>query len=180
MKATTPPDGDLEATRLRTAIAAIVRRFQLAARADLACCGMTVAQAATLEALALRDGMTLGQLGREMGISPSTVTRNVDRLVERGLVRRVPLRDDRRSSYAELTATGRDAARAVDRMEQEFAAEILEHLRASGTTDVVDTLERLMTAVQAATERCCPGAFENLTNTQIAGERYPDERPQPT
>jgi len=39
------------AAQLRTGISAIVRRFSLAERADVDCCGLTVAQAATLEAL---------------------------------------------------------------------------------------------------------------------------------
>ena len=37
--------------RLRSAIRALVRRFGVAERADVACCGVTVAQAAALEAL---------------------------------------------------------------------------------------------------------------------------------
>jgi len=41
-----PPSDDL-ALRLTEAIHALVRRFSLAERADVACCGMTVAQAAT-------------------------------------------------------------------------------------------------------------------------------------
>jgi DNA-binding MarR family transcriptional regulator len=156
---------DAEARRLRTVIAAIVRRFQLAARADLACCGMTVSQAATLESLDRQGGMTLGELGRELGIAPSTVTRNIDRLVERGLVRRERSPGDRRSSRAVLTPDGRVAAAAIDRVEQQFATDILERLQRSESTDVVETLERLMVAVQSATERCCAGAFDDLADT---------------
>jgi len=161
---------DLDARRLRTAIAAIVRRFQLASRADLACCGMTVAQAATLESLDRRCGMTLGELARELGISPSTVTRNVDRLVERGLVRRERHPGDRRSFRVVLTSGGREAAAAVDGVEQAFAADILEHLRRSGRTDVVDSLERLVAAVRAATDGCCPGDPSDRTDTCCSNE----------
>ena len=60
-----PPSDDL-ALRLTDAIRALVRRFSLAERADIACCGMTVAQAATLEALA-GGGLRLGELGRRLG-----------------------------------------------------------------------------------------------------------------
>lgn len=173
MDAVTPTPADLDARRLRTAVAAVVRRFQLAARADLACCGMTVAQAAALESLARRDGMTPGELGRELGISPSTVTRNVDRLIERGLVRRERSPGDGRSSRVLLTPGGRDAAAAVDRIEQAFAADILDHLRQAGSIDIVQSLERLMVAVQAATERCCSGAFEDLAEGCCSFERTP-------
>jgi DNA-binding MarR family transcriptional regulator len=61
-----------ESTRLMATIQALVRRFSLVERADIACCGMTVAQAATLEALAGGDGVRLGVLRRRLGITPST------------------------------------------------------------------------------------------------------------
>jgi DNA-binding MarR family transcriptional regulator len=115
--------------------------------------------------------MTLGELGRELGISPSTVTRNVDRLTERGLVRREPSPHDRRSSRVVLTPDGREAAAIVDHVEQEFAADILGRLRQVGSTDVVGTVERLVAAVQAATERCCSGAFEGLVDPDRVDER---------
>ena len=68
-----------DAARLLAGIRALVRRFSLSERADVECCGMTVAQAATLETLA--DGpMRLGDLGRRLGIQPSTLTRNLSRL----------------------------------------------------------------------------------------------------
>ena len=41
---------DIQARRLQEIIRALVRRFALAERADMSCCDMTVAQAATLEA----------------------------------------------------------------------------------------------------------------------------------
>ena len=40
-----------QAEQLRGSVRALVRRFALAERADVSCCGLTVAQAATLEAL---------------------------------------------------------------------------------------------------------------------------------
>ena len=66
---------DADAKRLRMAIRALVRRFQLAERADVSCCGLTVAQAATLDALADGDELRLGDLGRRLGIAPSTLSR---------------------------------------------------------------------------------------------------------
>ncbi|MBD3853868.1 MAG: MarR family transcriptional regulator, partial [Acidobacteria bacterium] len=78
-------DFEEQAPRLLEAIRALVRRFSLAERADMSCCGMTVAQAATLEALK-DSSLRLTELGRLLGITPSTLTRNLARLEERGLV----------------------------------------------------------------------------------------------
>jgi len=153
------PHSDSDARRLMDAIQLLVRRFSLAERADTACCGMTVAQAATLEALS-NGGLRLGELGQRLGIAPSTLSRNLDRLAERGLVERGPDPDDRRAQRAALTADGHNAAASVHRSEMDFAREILRRLPRSSTT--IESLNELLAAVRAATEDCCPGAYEHL------------------
>jgi DNA-binding MarR family transcriptional regulator len=150
-----------DARRLNEAIRLLVKRFALAERADVACCGMTVAQAATLEALS-DGGLRLGELGRRLGIAPSTLSRNIDRLVDRGLVIRGPDPDDRRAQRAELTDEGRTTASAVREHEAEFARDILDRLPRGTIADTLDTVDNILEAVRAATERCCPGAYDHL------------------
>ena len=152
---------DRDARRLMEAIRLIVRRFSLAERADVACCGMTVAQAATLEALD-EGGLRLGDLGLRLGIAPSTLSRNLDRLEERGLVARGPDPDDRRAMRAELTVDGRKAAAAVRRHELSFAHDILSNLPEGSAADTVESLDTLLKAIRSATETCCPGAYDHL------------------
>lgn len=150
------------ARRLRDAVQALVRRFSVSERADVSCCGMTVAQAATLEALLGAGPLRLGELSRRLGIAPSTLTRNLARLEERGLVDRVGDPRDARASRAALTARGRRAAAELDRQEAAFAREVLARLPASRRTRLVEELETLLRAVREATESCCPGAFDHL------------------
>ena len=152
---------DDDAKRLREAIRLLVRRFSLAERADIACCGMTVAQAATLEALVDR-GLRLGDLGTRLGIAPSTLSRNLDRLVDRGLVERGPDPQDRRALRAELTNEGRKAAAMVRRNEIDFARGILSSLPAGSVTTTLDAFDNLLAAVRSVTEDCCPGAYDHL------------------
>jgi DNA-binding MarR family transcriptional regulator len=156
----TPSDPD--ATRLRAAIRALVRRFAVSERADVACCGVTVAQAAALEALGAEGPMRLGDLGRSLGIAPSTLSRNLARLESSGLVGREGDPEDGRSYRVTLTAPGRKAARAVAAQEEAFARQVLESLPAARRAVVVESLGALLVAVRAATEECCPGAFDHL------------------
>jgi len=151
-----------DARRLRAAIRALVRRFAISERADVACCGMTVAQAATLETLASEGPMRLGDLGARLGIAPSTHTRNLLRLEERGLVRRAPEKADGRVSRAALTGAGERAAADVARQDDAFAENILARLPGTKRRAVLDGLEGLLAAVRDATEVCCPGAFDHL------------------
>ena len=161
----TDPGSDDQARRLRESIRTLVRRFSLAERADISCCGMTVAQAATLEALADGD-LRLGELGKRLGITASTLTRNLARLEERGLLERVADPVDGRAQRAALTAAGRDAAAQVLRSEEAFTRSILERLPPGSAEQSLEVFDQLLAAVRSATESCCPGAYDHLMRYQ--------------
>jgi DNA-binding MarR family transcriptional regulator len=156
------PGPSADARRLRDAIRALVRRFSISERADVACCGMTVAQAATLETLATEGSMRLSDLGARLGIAKSTLTRNLVRLEERGLVKRAPEAADGRAIRAALTLAGNRAAGAVLRQDEAFAQSIIDRLPARTRRAALDGLDGLLAAVRDATESCCPGAFDHL------------------
>jgi DNA-binding MarR family transcriptional regulator len=158
---------DPTVTRLRAAVRALVRRFAVAERADVSCCGLTVAQAAALEALA--EGPTrLSDLGRRLGIAPSTLTRNLARLEASGLVEREEDAEDGRSFRVRLSRAGRRAARDVEAQEEAFARQVLDRIPAERRAAVVESLGELLAAVREATEGCCPGAFEHLMEEEKA------------
>ena len=165
---------DTQARRLQEAIRALVRRFSVAERADMSCCGMTVAQAATLQALIDGD-LRLSDLGKRLGIAPSTLTRNLARLEERGLIRKEPDPIDGRAQLVALTDAGRNVAGNVGRQEELFARSVLDRLPPGSESDALRTLENLMTAVRSASEACCPGAYDhlfNLSQISVTGEHH--------
>jgi len=104
---------------LSRAHAAIARH----AEADVARHGLTIAEFAIIEALYHLGPMLLGELQRKILVSSGGVTYLVDRLENRGLVRREACPEDRRARYAALTPEGRrlmarifpDHARAIER-----------------------------------------------------------------
>ena len=159
---TTKPDTQRDAARLRVGIRALVRRFGISERADVACCGMTVAQAATLDTLRSEGAMRLGALGRRLGVTASTLTRNLSRLEEVGLLARAADAGDARAARVDLTPAGRKAAERLESMEQELGRAILERIPAGKRAAVVGALSELLVAVRGATESCCPGAFDHL------------------
>jgi len=161
---------DAELSRqLMERIRALVRRFSIAERADVACCGMTVAQAATLEALGREDGLRLGELGRRLGITNSTLTRNLERLRQRGLVETSPDPVDRRASLVSLSPAGRNAVAELARIEHEFAQTIVAMLGAARLGEIVGLMDQLLEAVRGASDGCCPGAFDHLMAPPLWG-----------
>lgn len=161
--------GRTDAQELRAAIKVLVRRFSIGERADVACCGVTVAQAAALEVLRSEGAMRLGTLGKRLGITPSTLTRNLARLEQTGLVTREADPDDARAARVALTAAGREAAAEVERTEEAVAESILAELPAGSRQRALDALGDLLGAVRRVTEGCCAGAFDHLMSRPGAG-----------
>jgi DNA-binding MarR family transcriptional regulator len=160
---------DPTAFRLLDGIQLLVRLFSIAERADASCCGLTVAQSATLEVLRAGGPLRLSELGRRLGITASTLTRNLERLIEARLVAREADPEDARASRVVLTPRGRAAARQVEAREQAFARSILDRLPADRRDRTLEGLAGLLGAVREATESCCPGASDHLPGESMAG-----------
>jgi DNA-binding MarR family transcriptional regulator len=155
-----------EVADLRASFTALLRRFSISERADVQCCGMTVAQAATLEALGREGALRLGRLGKLLGIAPSTLTRNVARLEDAGLVKRSSDESDGRGARVELTEKGRRARLRIEALEDAFARRVLQRLSPVARERALEGLAALLEAVRDETESCCPGAFDHLVEIQ--------------
>lgn len=85
------------------------------ARADarLAEFGLTHAQWLPLYKLVMHEGHTMASLSRDLGIDPGAMTRSLDRLEAKGLVRRERSKEDRRVVLLTLTDEGRTVASRV-------------------------------------------------------------------
>lgn len=79
----------------------------------------------TLDVVAEAEGVTMGEVGRALGLAKSTVTSLVDRLEGRGYLCRVPGARDRRAFGLVLTPRGRTAYRAHVRFEDEVGRRML-------------------------------------------------------
>lgn len=78
------------------------------AEADVARHGLSLAEFGALEALYHKGALLVGELQRAVLKSSGGITYVVDRLQEKGLVKRRACEEDRRATYAELTEEGRE------------------------------------------------------------------------
>jgi DNA-binding MarR family transcriptional regulator len=87
----------------------LVRAYQAFAAVDAAGyrdTDLTVSQADVLFTLGNTAGLTFKEIGEQTLITKGTLTGVVDRMEEKGLVRRIALPDDRRCTKVVLTAKG--------------------------------------------------------------------------
>jgi DNA-binding MarR family transcriptional regulator len=109
---------------------------------------LTASQYSVLAALSIRGRLSMGELAAEERVRPPTVTRVVNALAERDLVRRTPAPHDGRQSLVDLTESGRALLLANQRLRAEWLADRLADLDAA-ELDVLRTAIPLLSRVAA-------------------------------
>ena len=111
---------------------------------------MTIPQIRTLAALQHAGSLRMGGIARHLGCTLSATSTIVDRLVNKGLVRRGPDPSDRRVVVCELTAEGRTVVAEFWRIGRMRIAQLVEPLDEDQLETVVAAFELLCeTAVDA-------------------------------
>ena len=157
-----------QAERISSIFARIMLKMMTAETLDS---DITMSQFQALRHIAQHGSCTIGGLAEGLGISQPAATMLVDRMVRRGLVRRVPGRSDRRQ--AELTLTPR-ADELLARAEAERAqrlSKILSLMKPSEREQFLESLECFIDAAlkveQAVDEACLRCGIEHYSDCVV-------------
>jgi DNA-binding MarR family transcriptional regulator len=112
---------------------------------ELAELGLTASEVNVLANLADGRGRTVSELGAAAGVRPTTLTGVLDRLEQKGHIRRAPRPGDRRAVEISLTAAGVESASRVRRAFAELEERALEGIAAGS----VKQARRVLTALGA-------------------------------
>lgn len=138
-----------EVDALQRRLVAFVRAFGLH-KGDETPCGVPIpvseAHALTALADAGAGGRSQTDLGRELGLTKSTVSRLVDQLVGRGWAARQAGQSDGRVRAVVLTAEGTQVAARVGAARADRLATLLERIPAAERPAVLAALETLVEA----------------------------------
>jgi DNA-binding MarR family transcriptional regulator len=110
--------------------------------------GVSPVQLRALTALRLMGNANLVQLAEEMGVTMSTTSRLVDRLVSPGWVHRGPAEHDRREISLTLTDVGTDLLRRYDDGRVARLQERLDRVAPARRDDVVAALTEFTRAAR--------------------------------
>lgn len=94
----------------------------------LAKLGLFAGQEQVVQALAAAGTMTMGDLAALLRVRPPTASKTVTRLAALGIVERRAESGDGRVVRVQLTETGRAKAEAIERIQEEVEAELLDYL----------------------------------------------------
>ena len=138
---------------------------------DEVCCeGLSQRQCAILRVLVAREGTRISDLAGLSGISPSAMTRVLEKLEARKLVERIRgTHEDGRAASVRITAEGRRTRKQLDELMVQRTHQIIASIPAKQQPQILKALTILNNAIESA--GCCAlnAPVERLT--QIEGKK---------
>ena len=138
---------------------------------DEVCCdGLSQRQTAILRVLVASEGARLMDLAARSGITPSAMTRVLEKLEARGIVERVRgAHNDGRAAMVRITAEGRRTRELLDGLMRSRTQTIVDAIPERQRTSVLGALELLNNAIERA--GCCALNAPVATLTQIKEQK---------
>ena len=152
---------------------------------DICCENLTPRQTGILRILVEREGARLSDLAAAAEITPSAMTRNLEKLERRSLIRRVRgAGDDGRAARVEITPEGRRVRSRIDEMVCDRSRSIMKMIPANQREQVLAALRLFNDALEKAgccgPNYCCdtPDGFLLEIAANVPGaERHDASRP---
>jgi MarR family 2-MHQ and catechol resistance regulon transcriptional repressor len=120
--------------------------------ADVTQHDLTGTEFGILEALYHKGPMLLGEIQRKILVTSGGITYLVDRLVEKGLVRREQCEEDRRARYAVLTPAGQSLIKRIFPGHAARIEQAVSGLTATEQREAIQLLRKLGLSAAAALE----------------------------
>ncbi|HVO78560.1 MAG TPA: MarR family winged helix-turn-helix transcriptional regulator [Candidatus Bathyarchaeia archaeon] len=138
---------------------------------DEVCCdGLSQRQTAILRVLVAREGARIMDLAALACITPSAMTRVLEKLEARGLVERVRgAHQDGRAAMVRITPAGRRTRKLLDELMRSRTKTIMDAIPQKQRTDVLNALEVLNNAIEQA--GCCALNEPVASLTQIKEQK---------
>ena len=125
---------------------------------DICCEGLTPRQSSILRILTQREGARLSDLAAAAEITPSAMTRVLDKLERRELVRRVRgAKEDGRAAVVEITTEGRRVRARIDEMVCDRSEAIMKAIPETQRAAVLAALKLFNNALEKS--GCCGPNF---------------------
>ena len=121
--------------------------FQRSVMAELNGSGLTAGQPKVLDYLGLHDGSVQKSIAAGCKIDPATLTGLLNRMEEKGLIRRCNEQGDRRSLHVYLTDQGREKQREVRQTLERQTQTVLAKLDETQRAQLLDSLFQICSSM---------------------------------
>lgn len=111
--------------------------------------GLSENEFAVLELLHHKGKLAMQQIGERILITSGGITYTIDKLEAKGYLRRVPCPDDRRVTYAEITAEGAELMQSIFPSHAEMIESLMAGLTTEEKKSAIDLIKKLGIAAQS-------------------------------
>jgi DNA-binding MarR family transcriptional regulator len=137
------------------------------------CEGLSPRQCTILRTLAAREGTRLTDLAQLVGITPSALTRVVEKLEKLGFIQRVRGKfEDGRASMVAITPLGRNVRARIDELMLHRTDEIVSAIPAGNRAGLLRAVRMLNRALES------PGCCDRRAQAEATGKVRSSERRQ--
>ncbi len=134
---------------LRHDMRLLARKMELMTKGEASCCGITLSQCHLLTEIGWAGAASLNTLSERLGVDKSTMSRNIDILVNSNLVSRTTDPDNRRAVTITLTDEGDTLFSQVEANMTQFYETFYNALPADKRSQILESLELLLAAIPA-------------------------------
>ncbi len=139
---------------VREVLQLLVRRFGLLQKDSAQCCGISVIQSHILYEVSRRSRLSLNELSEALAVDTSTLSRQVQQLVESGLLDRTPDANDRRYVVLSLTDAGTRQTTTIASQMEEYIQHLFDHIPQGKQDQVLESLQ-IMNEAMVKSPNCC-------------------------
>ncbi|VBB06432.1 transcriptional regulator marr-type conserved site [Lucifera butyrica] len=132
---------------LRHDMRLLARKMELMTKGEASCCGITLTQCHLLTEIGWTGTASLNTLSDRLGVDKSTMSRNIEILVNSGLVSRTTDPDNRRTVTIALTDQGQQLFQQIEASMTQFYETLFHALPADKRSQVLESLELLLAAI---------------------------------
>ncbi|AJY77362.1 MarR family winged helix-turn-helix transcriptional regulator [Paenibacillus beijingensis] len=146
----------LQYANVREVLQLLVRRFGLLQKDGAQCCGISVLQSHVIYELSKGAKVSLNDLAQILSVDTSTLSRQVQQLVEHEMVSRMPDPKDRRYVVLSLTTKGEEQASSIAATMEEYVQELFQNIPSDKQAQVLESLQLLSIAMSRSSNCCTP------------------------
>ncbi len=186
----TPDERERLIARIGDGIRAVAGQQRCSIARHLHRTGISMAHLQVLWILGEHGPLPVGRVAELLGVAVPNATGLIDRMVQRGLVARERVADDRRVVLVQITAAGRTAAEQVDGWRTTVIERLLDRFDRDDLARIADALDETLTELRRAADpdaAACgpvrvahgsrtrsPHPAHNRRASSVAGRRAPE------